>query len=124
MPLVLLIRAHVFAAERIHADETTVKVQAKGECRTGRLWTYVRDDRPLRRPRSAGGGVLLLADRGGKHPEEHLVSYAGLMQADAYAGFNRLYEAARKPGPITEASCWAHARQGRRVRLHRALLQC
>ena len=47
MPLVLLIRGHVFAAERIHADETTVKVQAKGKCRTGRLWTYVRDDQPF-----------------------------------------------------------------------------
>ena len=50
-------------------------------------------------------------DRGGEHPEQHLAGYAGLMQADAYAGFNRLYEAARKPGPIVEAACWAHARR-------------
>ena len=61
MPLVEVIRAHVFAAERIHADDTTVPVLAKGKTRTGRLWTYVRDDRPVRRPRSAGGGLLLLA---------------------------------------------------------------
>jgi transposase len=46
-----------------------------------------------------------------EHPEQHLASYAGLMQADAYAGFNRLYEANRKPGPIVEAACWAHARR-------------
>lgn len=50
-------------------------------------------------------------DRGGEHPEQHLASYAGLMQADAYAGFNRLYEANRKPGPIIKAACWAHARR-------------
>src|SRR5213082_3793992 len=50
-------------------------------------------------------------DRGGEHPEQHLASYTGLMQADAYAGFNRLYAAGRKPGPIVEASCWAHARR-------------
>src|SRR5207247_5780108 len=50
-------------------------------------------------------------DRRGKHPEEHLAGYAGLMQADAYSGFNRLYEASRRPGPIIEASCWAHARR-------------
>ena len=61
MPLVDVIRAHVFAAERIHADDTTVPVLAKGKTRTGRLWTYVRDDRPVRRARSAGGGVLLFA---------------------------------------------------------------
>src|SRR5437764_794878 len=109
MPLVLLIRAYVFAAERIHADETTVKVQAKGQCRTGRLWTYVRDDRPFGGSDPPAAAFFYSPDRRGKHPEEHLAGYAGLMQADAYAGFNRLYAAARKPGPIVEASCWAHA---------------
>src|ERR1700730_14626860 len=111
LPLVLLIRAYVFAAERIHADETTVKVQAKGECRTGRLWTYVRDDQPFGGLDPPAAAYFYSPDRGGKHPEEHLASYAGLMQADAYSGFNRLYVASRKPGPITEASCWAHARR-------------
>jgi transposase len=111
MPLVLLIRAHVFAAERIHADETTVKVLAKGECRTGRLWTYVRDDQPFGGLDPPAAAFFYSPDRGGKHPEEHLSGYAGLMQADAYAGFNKLYEASRRPGPITEASCWAHARR-------------
>src|SRR5262249_52903727 len=74
-------------------------------------------------PRPPGGGILPLPrprpaavffysrDRGGEHPEQHLANYTGLMQADAYAGFNRLYEANRKPGPILEAACWAHARR-------------
>jgi len=102
---------HGFAAERIHADDTTVPVLAKGKTRTGRLWVYVRDDRPFggRDPPSAA--FFYSPDRGGEHPERHLANYAGLMQADAYAGFNQLYETARKPGPIIEATCWAHARR-------------
>jgi transposase len=111
MPLVLRIRAHVFAAERIHADDTTVPVLAKGKARIGRLWTYVRDDRPFGGHDPPAAAFFYSPDRTGKHPEEHLAGYAGLMQADAYAGFNRLYEAHRKPGPIIEALCWAHARR-------------
>jgi transposase len=110
MPLIEVIHSHVFAAERIHADDTTVPVLAKGKTRTGRLWVYVRDDRPF-----AGSdppaAVFYSRDRGGEHPERHLASYVGLMQADAYAGFNRLYEAGRKGGPIIEAACWSHARR-------------
>src|SRR3984957_13001769 len=111
MPLVEVIRAHVFAAERIHADDTTVPVLAKGKCRTGRLWTYVRDDRPFAGTAAPAAVFFYSADRGGVHPDAHLATYTGLMQADAYAGFNRLYEAGRKPGPIVEAICWAHARR-------------
>jgi len=111
MPLVETIRAHVFAAERIHADDTTVPVLAKGKTRTGRLWTYVRDDRPFGGPDPPAAVFFYSRDRGGEHPERHLAGYAGLMQADAYAGFNRLYEAGRRPGPIIEAACWAHARR-------------
>jgi transposase len=110
MPLVEAIRAHVFAAERIHADDTTVPVLAKGKTRTGRLWTYVRDDRPFGGRDPPAALFFYSPDRGGKHPEQHLAGYAGLMQADAYAGFNRLYDARRKGGPIVEAACWAHAR--------------
>ena len=110
MPLVLLIRAHVFAAERIHADDTTVRVLAKGKTRTGRLWTYVRDDRPFGGPDPPAVTFFDPPDRSAKHPEQHLASYAGLMQADAYAGFNRLYSASRKPSPITEVACRSHAR--------------
>jgi transposase len=111
MPLVTEIRAHVFAAERIHADDTTVPVLAKGKTRTGRLWTYVRDDRPFAGPDPPAAVFFYSRDRGGEHPEQHLAGFAGLMQADAYAGFNRLYEADRKAGPIVEAACWAHARR-------------
>jgi transposase len=111
MPLVQAIRAHVFAAERIHADDTTVPVLAKGKTRIGRLWTYVRDDRPFGGRDPPAAAFFYSADRGAKHPEQHLNGYSGLMQADAYAGFNRLYDARRKQGPITEAACWAHARR-------------
>jgi transposase len=97
MPLVEVIRAHVFAAERIYADDTTVPVLAKGETRIGRLWTYVRDDRPFAGPDPAAAVFFYSRDRGGEHPEQHSAGYAGLMQADAYAGFNRLYE------PLTPA---------------------
>jgi transposase len=111
MPLVETIQAHVFAAERIHADDTTVPVLAKGKTRTGRLWTYVRDDQPFAGPDPPAAVFFYSRDRSGEHPEQHLASFAGLMQADAYAGFNRLYEANRKPGPIFEAACWAHGRR-------------
>src|ERR1700688_2258144 len=111
MPLVEAIRTHVFAAERIHADDTTGPVLAKGKTRTGRVWTYVRDDRPFAGPDPPAAVFFYSRDRGGEHPEQHLAGFAGLMQADAYAGFNRLYEVARKAGPIVEAACWAHARR-------------
>jgi transposase len=111
MPLVDVIRTHVFAAGRIHADDTTVPVLAKGKTRIGRLWTYVRDDRPFAGPDPPAAVFFYSPDRGGEHPEQHLAGYTGLMQADAYAGFNRLYEANRKPGPIIEAACWAHGRR-------------
>ena len=111
MPLVEAIRAHVLAAQRIHADDTTVPVLAKGKTHTGRLWSYVRDDRPFAGPDPPAAIFFYSRDRGGEHPERHLTTYAGLMQADAYAGFNRLYDAGRKPGPIIEAACWSHARR-------------
>jgi transposase len=111
MPLVDVIRDHVFCAERIHADDTTVPVLAKGKTRIGRLWTYVRDDRPFAGPDPPAAVFFYSRDRGGEHPEQHLASYAGLMQADAYAGFTKLYAVNRKRGPIIEAACWAHGRR-------------
>jgi transposase len=111
IPMVEAIRAHVFTAERIHADDTTVPVLAKGKTRTGRLWVYVRDDQPFGGRDPPAAVLFYSRDRGGEHPERHLADYVGLMQADAYAGFNKLYETARKPGPIIEAACWAHARR-------------
>jgi transposase len=111
MPLYELIKAHVFAAERIHGDDTTVPVLAKVKTRTGRLWTYVRDDRPFGGADPPAAVFFYSADRAGIHPEQHLAGYSGILQADAYAGFNALYQSDREGGPITEAACWAHARR-------------
>jgi transposase len=72
-----------------------VPALAKGKTRTGRLWTYVRDDRPFAGPNPPAAVFFYSRDRGGGHPERHLANYAGLIQADAYAGFKRLYEAGR-----------------------------
>jgi transposase len=110
-PIYELIKAFVFAAERIHGDDTTVPVLAKHKTRTGRLWTYVRDDRPFGGTNPPAAVFFYSSDRTARHPERHLAGYSGILQADAYAGFNTLYAPDRKPGPITEAGCWAHARR-------------
>src|SRR3954465_888041 len=110
-PLLRRVEGHVFAAERLHGDDTTVPVLAKGKTITGRLWTYVRDDRPFGGPDPPAAMFYYSRDRGGDHPARHLASYAGILQADAYGGYNKLYQADRKPGPIVEAACWAHARR-------------
>src|SRR5262245_31543787 len=110
-PLCDLIRAHVFAASRVHGDDTTVPVLATGKTRTGRLWTYVRDDKPFGGRDPPAAVFFYSRDRTGEHPERHLDGYAGILQADAYAGFNRLYASARHPGPLTEAACWSHGRR-------------
>jgi transposase len=111
MPLYELIKAHVFSAERIHGDDTTVPVLAKVKTRTGRLWTYVRDDRPFGGNAAPAAVYFYSPDRGGEHPERHLAGYVGILQADAYAGFNTVYKPDRKPGLIIEAACWSHARR-------------
>ena len=110
-PLYELIRAHVFAGERVHGDDTTVPVLAKGQTATGRAWVYVRDDRPFGGRDPPAAVFFYSRDRAGEHPQRHLNGYAGILQADAYAGFNQLYAADRSPGPITEAACWAHGRR-------------
>ncbi len=110
-PMVDAIKAHVLAAERIHADDTTVPVLAKGKCRTGRLWAVVRDDRPFAGEAAPAVIYFYSPDRSAKHPEAFLATYAGIMQADAYSGFGRLYEDGRSAGRIIEAACWAHARR-------------
>jgi transposase len=111
MPLYELIKAHVFGAERIHGDDTTVPVLAKVKTRTGRIWTYVRDGQPFGGRAAPAAVYFYSPDRGGEHPERHLAGYTGILQADAYAGFNTVYKPERKPGPIIEAACWAHARR-------------
>ncbi len=110
-PLIELIRRHVFAAERIHGDDTTVPVLAKGKTITGRLWTYVRDDRPFAGPEPPAAVFYYSRNRNGEHPNHHLAGYAEILQADAYAGFGDLYDARRRPGPVTEAACWSHRRR-------------
>ena len=110
-PLVKEIERHVLAAERIHADDTTVPVLAKNQCVTGRLWTYVRDDAPFGGELAPAALYYYSPTRGAEHPEKHLANYSGLMQADAYSGYNRLYVKGRKPGEIIEAACWAHGRR-------------
>ena len=110
-PLYEALRVHVFAAARIHGDDTPVPVLAPGKTRTGRLWTCVRDDRPFAGPAPPAAVFFYSPDRRGEHPEHHLQSFAGILQADAYAGFNKLYDGARRPGPVTEAGCWAHGRR-------------
>src|SRR5215213_5264151 len=98
MPLVEATRVHVFAAERLHGDDTTVPVLAKGRTRIARLWGYIRDDRPFGGPDPPAVAFFYSPDRGGEHPERHLAGFAGILQADAYAGFDRLYEPKREPG--------------------------
>ncbi len=110
-PLMALIDGHVLAAERLHGDDTTVPVLARGKTITGRVWTYVRDDRPFGGRAPPAAMFRYSRDRTAEHPNRHLAGYAGILQADAYAGYNALYEPDRKPGPITEAGCWAHGRR-------------
>lgn len=110
-PLCDLIRDHVFAGERVHGDDTPVPVLAKGKTATGRAWVYVRDDRPFGGRDPPAAVFFYSRDRSGDHPERHLGGYGGILQADAYAGFNRLYEPARRPAPLIEAACWSHARR-------------
>ena len=110
-PLHDLIVAHVLAAERLHGDDTPVPVLAKGKTATGRAWVYVRDDRPFTGPDPPAALFRYSRDRSGDHPVEHLRTFAGILQADAYAGYRRLYEPGRSAGPVTEALCWSHGRR-------------
>ena len=110
-PLHLLIEAHVLAAERLHGDDTTVPVLAKTKTDVGRLWTYVRDDRPFAGPAPPAALFRYSRDRRAEHPVGHLAGYRGILQADAYAGYNALFRSGRSPVPLTRALCWAHARR-------------
>ena len=113
-PVVVAIRRHVFAADKIHGDDTTVPVLAPGLGRTatGRLWVYVRDDRLFGGSAAPAAAYFYSPDRGAEHPTTHLASFTGFPQADDYAGFEGLYNPARTtPGPITEVACWAHCRR-------------
>jgi transposase len=110
-PLHELIEAHVLAAERLHGDDTTVPILAKGKTVTGHIWTYVRDDRPFGGRAPPAALYYASRDRRQEHPERHLQSFTGILQADAYSGYNTLYDPSRAQGAITPALCWAHARR-------------
>jgi transposase len=96
-------------AEKLHGDDVPVPVlePGNGKTKTGRLWTYVRDDRPAGSEAPSAVWFAYSPDRKGEHPAGHLRNYQGILQADGYAGFNRLYE----KGGILEAGCWAHVRR-------------
>jgi transposase len=111
MPLFKRLEAYVLSAERLHGDDTRVPVLAKGKTDTGRIWVYVRDDKPFGGPEPPGAVFYYSRDRAGKHPQAHLANYTGIFQADAYDGYGKLYEGGRTPGPILEAACWVHARR-------------
>jgi len=108
-PLVEALRRHVLSADKLHADDTPVPVLAPGNGKTkmGRLWTYVRDDRPAGDTTPAAVWFAYSPDRKGEHPRAHLGNFTGTLQADGYAGFDAVYETGR----IQEAACWAHVRR-------------
>ena len=112
MPLFHLIERHVLAAERLHGDDTTIRILAKGKCTTGRIWTYVRDDRSFAGPAPPAAAYYASSDRRGAHPQKHLAAFAGILQADCYNGFEPLFDPQKKVLPITPAFCFAHARRG------------
>jgi hypothetical protein len=108
-PLVEALRQYVISGDKMHADDTPVPVLApgNGKTKTGRLWTYVRDDRPAGATDAPAVWFAYSPDRKGEHPQQHLREFTGTLQADAYAGFNQLYE----NGRIQQAACWAHVRR-------------
>ena len=108
-PLVDALKRYVLSAEKLHGDDVPVPVlePGHGKTKTGRLWTYVRDDRPTGSETASAVWFAYSPDRKGEHPAAHLKDYRGILQADGYAGFNRLYET----GTIVEAACWAHVRR-------------
>ena len=111
MPIFRRIEHHVLAAERLHADDTTVPVLARGKTDTGRLWVYVRDEHPFAGPAPPAALFHYSRDRRGEHPQGHLAAWSGILQADAYGGYGELYAASRSTGLVLEAACWAHARR-------------
>jgi transposase len=108
-PLVEQLRRYVLEALKLHADDTPIPVLApgNGKTKTGRLWTYVRDDRPSGSMEPPAVWFAYSPGRSSEYPANHLAQFRGALQADAFAGFNRLYER----GTIVEAACWAHVRR-------------
>jgi len=108
-PLIDALQRHVFSAAKIHTDDTPIAVLSPGtgKTRQARLWTYVREDRPHGGAAAPAAWYRYSPDRKGIHPQTHLKDYSGILQADAFAGYNAVYETGR----VVEAGCWAHARR-------------
>jgi hypothetical protein len=108
-PLIDALAADVLASDTLHVDDTPVPVLAPGtgKTKTGRLWTYVRDERLFAGSRPAAALFFYSPDRKGEHPQTHLKDFRGVIHADGYAGFNELFVGGR----IVEAGCWAHVRR-------------
>ncbi|WP_032230693.1 IS66 family transposase, partial [Shigella sonnei] len=108
-PLEEALHGYVMTDGKLHADDTPVQVLLPGnkKTKTGRLWAYVRDDRNAGSALAPAVWFAYSPDRKSIHPQTHLACFSGVLQADAYAGFNELY----RNGGITEAACWAHARR-------------
>jgi transposase len=104
---------YVMDCRKLHTDDTPVQVLVPGrkKTKTGRIWTYVRDDRNAGSSDPPAAWFAFSPDRQGKHPQQHLRHYHGVLQADAFAGYDRLFSAEREGGALTEAACWAHARR-------------
>lgn len=110
-PMIDAIETYVLTAGRLHTDDTTVPVLAKMKTKTGRIWTYLRDDRPFGGKDPPAVFFKYSASRHAEHPQAHLKDWTGVMQADAFSGYNQLFEKGRQPGPIIEVACWAHSRR-------------
>jgi hypothetical protein len=113
-PLADRIGEHVMAGSVIHADDTPVPVLApgNGKTKTGRLWIYLRDERPHAGPAPPAVLYRYTPDRKGERCREHLSSFAGHLHADGYAGFAELYGSIQgKPANVIEVACWAHVRR-------------
>lgn len=119
-PLVARIRTDVMTADRLHADDTPVRVLDRARrleglgkgVKEGRIWTYLRDDRPWGGTAPPGIAYFFSPDRKSAHPHRHLAEFSGILQADAYTGFKALYEPdATGAVRIREAACWAHLRR-------------
>jgi transposase len=113
-PLVEAVGQHVMAAEKLHVDDTPVPVLAPGtgKTKTGRLWVYLRDERPYGGEAPPAVIYRYSPDRKGEHPRAQLAHFRGFLQADGYSGFGRLYESSNgEPATVTEVACWAHVRR-------------
>jgi len=108
-PIHALIEAHVRAGHRLHGDDTTVPLLARGGAKKARLWTYVRDDRPWNGGAPPAAFFRFSRDRAATNPNQHLAGWQGVLQADAYGGYNDLYREDRDAGPVTSVLCWSHA---------------